>query len=164
MGEGLQNELKIVEARKRNFPSAAEYKVTPEFSNRRQVLLQGIVDLEKLISLAQGEDAIDEAEFSRLKVSLRAFNEQLLDQAEKFDINDAYLDGFQEPSSLGGKKFTAEARNNPKVMLDWITRDVLMIITRLLRSGKDLRGADFSGKVGALDFYRNVLDDETLVQ
>ncbi len=133
----------------RAFASRAAYEATPELKEMRELLLGVIAKLRSCVDRIQGEfdPATLRASFEDLKVSY--------DKLVALDITDDYLQQHMEQDNIAGRRFTEEARHDPKIMLEWVARDLVAIVRRL----PDMTELEeLYARTSALTFYENVLD------
>jgi hypothetical protein len=158
---------------KRIFASYEDYSLSYELMQKRDSLLKAIEIISDLLSNRLDSDPV----LLKSKVAELRRTAQELDSA---DIKKEALDQHLEPQG----HFKAEARMNPKIMIDWISHDVTNIINDLhmlpsvddfhsreketvesetemsFMKGEDLtkNQARFVGVQMALTFYQKILD------
>ena len=124
--------------------SRAQYESTEALRMRQEFLVDVITKLESYI-YEQGDNDVT-AQESKLREL-----EEVGKQLEILKITREYLDQFTEPNVFGGKKFTSKGRNDPKLMMDWVTYELVKIIAKLRNaitaSQASNQGSEFGDKV-----------------
>ncbi|OHA17718.1 MAG: hypothetical protein A2664_03845 [Candidatus Taylorbacteria bacterium RIFCSPHIGHO2_01_FULL_46_22b] len=132
----------------RIFPSREAYEAAG-LGDTRELLLKFVSKFRAVTDLL--ETNWDPEVLRSSSIELRELCTPLL----SMHVTTDYLDQFTEPSKIGGRQFTEEARNNPKIMTEWVAHDLL---ASLGRAGLAKTFSQFLGTTASLNFFENVLD------
>ncbi len=131
------------------FPSIRQYESDPTLKESREYLL------EIISTLKNGADRLEKFDDPKTLQEVLIKLKEYHDTLEALNITDEYLDRhMQDGEKLPGRHFTPAACKDPKIMIEWISHDLLGIIKRLSKAKTPI---DFYARMSSLGYLENVL-------
>lgn len=144
--DGVEN---LPENDGRIFPTLKQYESDPTLKESREYLLEIISALKNGADRLEKKD--DPNDLPEILLKLKEYHDSL----DRLNITGEYLDQhMQDGKLLSGRHFTPVACRDPKIMIEWISHDLLGIIKRL---SKVKTPNEFYATMHSLGYLENVL-------